>query len=77
MEVEFCLEALDEALEQGRPEIFNTDQRAQFTSRAYPERLKSPTRLKSAWMAVVVHSTMCSSNDSADCHEGLISHVKF
>jgi putative transposase len=28
----FCLEALNEALEQGIPEIFNTDQGAQFTS---------------------------------------------
>jgi putative transposase len=29
----FCLEALDEALTMGRPEIFNTDQGSQFTSR--------------------------------------------
>jgi putative transposase len=27
----FCVEALDEALSQGRPEIFNTDQGSQFT----------------------------------------------
>jgi putative transposase len=39
MDVEFCLAALDEALEQGIPEIFNTDQGVQFTSRAYTERL--------------------------------------
>jgi putative transposase len=33
MDVEFCLEALEEALEQfGQPEIFNTDQGSQFTS---------------------------------------------
>jgi putative transposase len=33
MEVEFCLEALEEALGRfGRPEIFNTDQGSQFTS---------------------------------------------
>ena len=33
MEVEFCIEALEEALKQfGRPEIFNTDQGSQFTS---------------------------------------------
>ncbi len=33
MDVEFCLEALDDALAQfGRPEIFNTDQGSQFTS---------------------------------------------
>jgi putative transposase len=33
MDVEFCLEALEEALERfGKPEIFNTDQGSQFTS---------------------------------------------
>lgn len=33
MEVDFCLEALEEALDRfGRPEIFNTDQGSQFTS---------------------------------------------
>ena len=32
MDVGFCLEALDQALEVARPEIFNSDQGAQFTS---------------------------------------------
>ena len=40
MDVGFCLEALDEALERGRPEIFNTDQGSQFTSREYTDRLE-------------------------------------
>ena len=31
----FCLNALDDALRKGRPEIFNTDQGAQFTSAAF------------------------------------------
>ena len=35
----FCLEALDTALRRGRPEIFNTDQGAQFTSQAFTARL--------------------------------------
>jgi putative transposase len=35
-----CLEALETALRRGRPEIFNTDQGAQFTSRAFTERLR-------------------------------------
>jgi putative transposase len=36
MEVEFCLEAVEEALaKHGRPEIFNTDQGSQFTSTAF------------------------------------------
>ena len=36
----FCLEALDEALSRGRPEIFNTDQGSQFTAREYTGRLE-------------------------------------
>jgi putative transposase len=32
MDTEFCLEALEEALRKGVPEIFNTDQGCQFTS---------------------------------------------
>jgi putative transposase len=36
MEVEFCLEAVEEALARhGRPGIFNTDQGSQFTSAAF------------------------------------------
>jgi len=36
----FCLEALDEALDQSRPEIFNSDQGSQFTAAAFTGRLK-------------------------------------
>lgn len=36
MEVDFCIEALEEAMARhGRPEIFNTDQGSQFTSVAF------------------------------------------
>jgi putative transposase len=36
LDTDFCLEALEEALQTyGSPEIFNTDQGAQFTSRAF------------------------------------------
>jgi putative transposase len=38
---DFCLEALDEALARARPEIFNSDQGVQFTSRAFTGRLES------------------------------------
>ncbi len=34
MDTDFCVAALEEALAKGRPEIFNTDQGAQFTSEA-------------------------------------------
>jgi putative transposase len=35
----FCLEMLDEALGLGKPEVFNTDQGAQFTACAFTGRL--------------------------------------
>jgi putative transposase len=41
LESTFCLEALQQALRQGRPEIFNTDQGAQFTAAAFTEILKA------------------------------------
>jgi putative transposase len=37
----FCLEALDEALERRRPEIFNSDQGSQFTAIAFTGRLEA------------------------------------
>lgn len=39
LEARFCLEAVEQALETGRPEIFNTDQGAQFTGDAFTGRL--------------------------------------
>jgi len=36
----FCVDALQEALKKGKPEIFNTDQGAQFTSEAFPGLLQ-------------------------------------
>ena len=35
LDVGFCVEAAEEALRMGRPDIFNTDQGAQFTSEAF------------------------------------------
>jgi len=41
MEVDFCIEALNEAIYRfGPPEIMNTDQGSQFTSFAWTDRLK-------------------------------------
>ena len=40
LEGRFCLEALDEALSMGRPEIFNTDLGSQFTAQEYTDRLE-------------------------------------
>lgn len=41
MDADFCIEALKEALETATPEVFNTDQGAQFTSREHTDVLKS------------------------------------
>ena len=35
LEMDFCIDALKEALSKGQPEIFNTDQGSQFTSEAF------------------------------------------
>jgi putative transposase len=41
LESSFCVEVLEEALSQRRPEIFNTDQGVQFTSRLFTNRLEA------------------------------------
>ena len=40
LESTFCIEVLQQALQQGRPEIFNTDQGSQFTSIAFTALLQ-------------------------------------
>jgi putative transposase len=40
LDVGFCLEALESALEIGKPEIFNSDQGCQYTSQDFTGRLK-------------------------------------
>ncbi len=35
LDADFCIDALEEALRKGRPDIFNTDQGAQFTSEVF------------------------------------------
>ena len=40
LDTQFCLSALEKALQTSQPEIFNTDQGSQFTSREFTERLE-------------------------------------
>lgn len=40
LEVDFCLEALEKAIRISKPEIFNTDQGSQFTSKEFTGRLE-------------------------------------
>ena len=39
MELDFCVEALQQALRRGRPEVFNSDQGSQFTSETFTGEL--------------------------------------
>jgi len=41
LDADFCVEALKEALRKGRPDIFNTDQGAQFTGEEFTGTLES------------------------------------
>jgi putative transposase len=42
LDVQFCLNAVEEAIERyGRPEIMNTDQGSQFTSHGFTGLLKT------------------------------------
>ena len=40
LEADFCVDALKEALGQGRPEIFKTDQGSQFTNLGFTQVLQ-------------------------------------
>ena len=40
MDTEFCVQALEDALQVATPEIFNTDQGSQFTSLSFTSRLE-------------------------------------
>lgn len=40
LEASFCNEALEQALRQAQPEIFNSDQGGQFTSKTFTDQLK-------------------------------------
>lgn len=93
LDVEFCLEALEDALEQGRPMIFNTDQGSQFTSQLYTQRLRSASIeismdgrgraldnvfIERLWRSVKYEDIYLKGYDSgADCQKGLTSYFQF
>jgi putative transposase len=61
LEAEFCMEAVEEAWRNGKPEIFNSDQGGQFTSIDFIKVLP-PARSRSAWMARGPGATTSSSS---------------
>ena len=93
MDVEFCLEAVEEALSQGRPEIFNTDQGSQFTSREFTGRLLDESiqismdgkgraidnvMIERLWRSVKYEEIYLKSYSSgADCHAGLKAYFHY
>lgn len=93
LDVDFCLEALDEAFDHGTPEIFNTDQGVQFTSRSFTERLLSKSIeismdgcgraldnvfIERLWRSVKYEDIYLQGYESgADCYKGLTAYFKF
>jgi putative transposase len=93
LDAEFCVSALEEALERGRPEIFNTDQGAQFTSALFTDRLQSAAIaismdgrgraldnvfIERLWRTVKYEDIYLKEYVSgADCQKGLRSYFKF
>lgn len=93
LDAEFCVSALEEALEGGRPEIFNTDQGSQFTSVLFTDRLQSASIaismdgrgraldnvfIERLWRTVKYEDIYLKEYDSgADCQKGLRSYFQF
>lgn len=93
MDVEFCIEALEEALSQGRPEIFNTDQGSQFTSQEFTGRLLKESiqismdgkgraidnvMFERLWRSVKYEEIYLKSYSSgADCYEGVKAYFHY
>lgn len=48
LDTSFCLEALEQALRLGQPEIFNSDQGSQFTSHDFTSRLEA-ANIRISW----------------------------
>jgi len=93
LDADFCLEALDEALARGRPEIFNSDQGVQFTSQAFTGRLESAgvaismdgrgraldnVFVERLWRSVKYEEVYLHEYTSGvECHAGLSAYLKF
>lgn len=87
LDAEFCVAALEEALGHGTPEIFNTDQGAQFTSHAFTDvlvanqvaismdgrgRALDNVFIERLWWSVKYEEVYLKSYDTvADLYEGL------
>lgn len=93
MEVEFCLETLDRALEINRPDIFNSDQGSQFTSTEFTGRLLAEgiqismdgrgrvfdnIFVERLWRSVKYEEVYIKSYDDVNaCRDGLAAYFQF
>lgn len=93
LDTAFCVEALDEALARGRPEIFNTDQGVQYTSREFTGRLETAgvaismdgrgraldnVFVERLWRSVKYEEVYVKDYASgAECQAGLTAYLKF
>ena len=93
LDSDFCVEALEEALARGRPEIFNTDQGVQFTSQEFTGRLESAAVaismdgkgraldnvfVERLWRSVKYEEVYLKDYATgADCYAGLKAYWKF
>jgi len=93
LDAEFCVEALEEALSRGTPEIFNTDQGSQFTSRAFTDvlvanqvaismdgrgRALDNVFIERLWWSVKYEEVYLKAYGTvADLHEGLARYFDF
>jgi putative transposase len=93
LDAEFCVSALEEALLRGKPEIFNTDQGSQFTSRAFTDvlvanqvaismdgrgRALDNVFIERLWWSVKYEAVYLKAYAAvADLHEGLARYFEF
>jgi putative transposase len=93
MDVQFCLDALEQALSLAKPIIFNSDQGAQFTSLAFTQRLEQDgiqishdgkgraydnIFVERLWRSVKYEEVYLKSyNSVADARQGLDQYFQF
>ena len=93
MDVDFCMEALEDAFVFGKPEIFNTDQGSQFTSREFTGALKAQdvaismdgkgraidnVMIERLWRTVKYEEIYLKEYASGtDCHKGLSDYLDY
>jgi putative transposase len=93
LDSDFCVAALEEALGRRRPEIFNTDQGVQFTSREFTGRLEEAAVsismdgrgraldnvfVERLWRSVKYEEVYLKAYATGtECHAGLSSYLRF